>query len=173
MPKISIYVPDEMKVRMDAAESRANWSAHAQRAFSIELDHLEAITEIKSMTDVIERLRASKQKLAQASIADGRIAGREWAMQSAEYDELKRVAALNADLLLEIYQEPDIAARTIVIQAIVDDRDEARSILSRDSDTGDLFSIDQDMVDATLTQEWLAGFVEGVQAVLVEIADKI
>ena len=173
MPKMNIYVPDEMKARMDAAEKRANWSAIAQRAFDLELNHLEAITEIKSMTDVIARLRASKQKSAHASIADGRTAGRQWAMQRAEYSELKRVAALNADLLQEIYQEADLAARAIVTEAIVDDRDEAREILKRASDMAELFDVDEDILDATLTQDWLAGFVEGVQAVWEEIADKL
>ncbi len=173
MPKMSIYVPDEMKARIDEAGDRANWSGIAQRAFGVELNHLESVKEIGSMTDVIERLRASKEKNAEASINDGRKAGRNWAMRWAEYDALKRVAALNADLLLEIYEEPEIAARAIVIEAVVGDRDETRDILKRGSDTAELFSVDEDMIDATLTQEWLAGFVEGAQAVWYEIADKI
>ena len=125
------------------------------------------------MTDVIERLRASKEKYAEASIQDGRETGRDWAMQVAEYDELKRVAALNAGLLREIYQEGDFAARVIVAEAIVGDRDEAREILKGDSDTAELFNVDEDILPATLTQVWLAGFVEGVQAVWDEIADKL
>ena len=62
MPRVSIYVQDEMKARMDEADDRANWSGIAQRAFETELHHLEAVKEIKSMSDVIERLRASKQR---------------------------------------------------------------------------------------------------------------
>ena len=172
MPKISIYVPDEMKARMDEAGDRANWSAIAQRAFGVELNHLQSVKEIGSMTDVIERLRASKENSAQASIVDGRVAGRDWAKRAAEYDELKRVAALNADMLIEFYEEPD-APRAIVMEAIIGDRDEARDVFRQRSDTAELFSVDEDMLEVTLTQEWLAGFVEGAQAIWEEIADKI
>lgn len=173
MPKMSIYVPDEMKARIDEAGDRANWSGIAQRAFGIELNHLESIKEIGSMTDVIERLRASKEKYVEHSLEDGRESGRVWAMRVGEYGEIKRVAALNADLLRKIYQEPDTAVLMIVTEAIVGDRGEARDILRRASDTAELFSLDEDMIGTTLTQEWLAAFVEGVQAVWDEIADQI
>ncbi len=45
MPRVSIYVPGEMKARMDEAGDRANWSGIAQRAFETELHHLEAVKD--------------------------------------------------------------------------------------------------------------------------------
>ena len=92
MPNINIYVPEEMKVRMDAVEDRANWSAIAQRAFGFELARLEAVKEIKTMYDVIDRLRASKASLAEDQLRDGRAAGANWAKNEAEYNELRNIA---------------------------------------------------------------------------------
>ena len=95
MPKLNIYVPDEMKARMDAVEKSANWSAVAQRAFDLELKHLEAVKEIKDMSDVIERLRTSKARTVAEKAEEGREAGVNWAKHEAEYEELKRIAALD------------------------------------------------------------------------------
>ena len=173
MPKISIYVPDEMKARMDEADDRANWSAIAQRAFEIELGHLESAQEIGSMTDVIERLRASKEQSAKASQDDGRTAGQEWAKRSAEYEDLKRVAKLNLRDFYENFEDPDWTAREFVTTAIMGSHEEAKFILGDDAEMSACYGVDEDMVDATLTREFLVGFVEGAIEVWEEIKNQI
>ncbi len=95
MPKISIYVPDEMKARMDETDDRANWSAIAQRAFGVELNHIEAVKEIETMNDVIERLRESKQSSDESDQNVGRRQGQIWAKKYAAYDELRRLDGLD------------------------------------------------------------------------------
>ena len=174
MPKISIYVPDEMKARMDVAGQRVNWSAITQKAFECELGHVESVQEIKSMTDVIERLRASKEALAHDSKDYGRTAGQEWAKQYAEYDQLKRLARLNeGDIYNTSDDDPDWAAREIVTNTIVGDHEEAKDVLKSASGLAELYDIDEDMVDVTLTVDFLAAFVAGATEVWDEIKDKI
>ncbi len=170
MPKISIYVPDDMKARMDNADERGNWSGIAQQAFDLELTHLEAVKEIKTMTDVVERLRASKQKSTKSSHGDGRTAGREWAMHSAEYNELRRVAELDVN---DLYQGTDWAVRVIVTVAIVGDRSEANQMVRSDGDMADIYGVDEENVTASLTVDYLAGFVEGATEVWGEIKSEI
>ena len=87
-----------MKTRMDKAGDRANWSGIAQRAFGFELNHLEAVKEIKSMTDVIERLKQSKAAHINAELSDGRSAGVEWAKGFAEYGQLFVLAQVAEDI---------------------------------------------------------------------------
>jgi hypothetical protein len=97
MPKITIYVPDDLKAAMDAVESQQpNWSAFAQEAFRLECRRLANRKGSKGKMDtVVERLRASKQKFENEENAKGHAAGRAWAMQGAEYDELERLNALD------------------------------------------------------------------------------
>ena len=171
MPKINIYVSDEMKARMDTAEKSANWSAIAQRAFDVELNHLESIKEIKSMTDVIERLRSSKEKKAEELEKDGRKSGVDWAKNHAEFDELKRAAAINTSSLTPMYVDAsDDANREGVTKRILADlewdavgwEDQARAM-------ADLFLVDEDMLDSVVTTEFIEGFLEGAGDVWDEV----
>ncbi len=171
MPKMSIYVSDEMKARIDEAGDRANWSGIAQRAFGVELNHLESVKEIGTMTDVIERLRASKEKTAEASAEHGQTAGREWAKRSAEYDELKRVAAIDIDDIGAAID--DYSALEIVAMAITGDKAEVRTFIFDHEGLESIFGVDSDMLEMTLTAEWVEGFVQGAAAVWEEVANKI
>ena len=94
MARMSIYVPDSLKRRMDPLSDRVNWSGIAQAAFETEL-RLYPEWKEDQMTTVIERLRASKQKLSKNDLQWGIGAGQSWAENKAEYIELKRVAGLN------------------------------------------------------------------------------
>ena len=49
------------------------------------------------MSAVVERLRASKAKIEERERPEWTKFGREWAMQVAEYDQLKAVSALDLD----------------------------------------------------------------------------
>lgn len=102
MPRITVYVPDDLKASMDKAGDDLNWSAIAQHAIraAISIHHLQR--NPSDMTNVIERLRASKQDAEEASTASGRDCGATWARTTAEYGELNRiwdgVAASDVDL---------------------------------------------------------------------------
>ena len=174
MPKMGIYVSDEMKARLDQASEHANWSAIAQRAFNLELNHIQTVKEVKSMTDVIERLQASKEKAAANSEDDGRQVGQAWAMHRAEYDELKRVARLNTDDFFEYFlDDPDWGCRKIVAAAIKGGEDEANEVLKDEEETAEMFGLDPDEADVTLTREFLVGFVNGVTEVWEEVKDQL
>lgn len=86
MARMSIYVPDELKCRMDAVDS-VNWSSVAQSAFERELRlHVKPLEE--EMEAIIERLKASKAAQTDDVIAAGAEAGKKWAMETASYLDL-------------------------------------------------------------------------------------
>jgi hypothetical protein len=175
MPKINIYVPDEMKARMDEAEKSANWSAVAQRAFELELKHLESIKEIKSMTDVIERLRVSKQKKAEELEKAGRRSGVKWAKKHAKYDELKRAANINTSNLHEAYvDDVDDVNRTWVARQILADPElDAGSWETQNMAIAELFEVEEDMVESVVTTEFIEGFLEGAGDVWDQVKDEL
>lgn len=163
MPRISIYVSDEMKARIGKAGERANWSAVAQRAFDVELNHLETVKEIGSMTDVIERLRASKAKFVEQALVDGRICGAEWAKRRAEYDELRRIAEFNEDGLDQL---PGTDAAVRLYKLVIDEADPGNDALAA------FFMIDEEAMSG-ITPEFVEGFVEGARDVWEEVSDEL
>lgn len=94
MPKITIYVGDELKAEMDGFEPlNPNWSAIAQEAFNLECQRLKARKKgAGKMDKVIERLRASRDAEANQDKVAGDEAGRRWAMDTATHGQLKRLA---------------------------------------------------------------------------------
>ena len=111
------------------------------------------------MSDVIERLQASKENAAANSQDDGRHVGQAWAMRRAEYDELKRVAGLNTDDSYEnILDDPDWMCRKIVATAIAGGEDEANEVLRDKDEMAQVFGLEPDELDVTLTREFLMGF---------------
>lgn len=97
MPRVTLYVPDDLKTRMDAVGEALNWSAVAQRAFreAISTHHVEK--DHSDMENVIERLRASKERFEAAELEAGKRAGSQWAKAKAEYHELAAVADFDVD----------------------------------------------------------------------------
>jgi hypothetical protein len=89
MPRMTIYVADELKERMDQLGNRANWSAAAQRAFEQIVDR----ERWKQMTDGLERaterLRQSKAIYEEAEKQRGLKAGGKWALGTAGYGVLE------------------------------------------------------------------------------------
>jgi arginine/lysine/ornithine decarboxylase len=168
MPKVSIYVPDDMKARMDAAGERANWSAIAQRAFDVELFHIDAIKEIKTMTDVIDRLRASKEKFIQGELADGKKCGIDWAKKHAEYDELRVLTALT-DVGLPVAQgDPENGydlAYWLAQKVFEDER-------PGDDEIAALLQIDEEAVQG-VSREFVESFIAGATDVWDEIKNAI
>ena len=91
MPRITVYVPDDLKARMDGAGDNLNWSAITQHAIRKAIATQTLSRNPTDMTNVLERLRASKQRGEEGSAASGRRCGAEWARRFAEYKELRRV----------------------------------------------------------------------------------
>jgi len=122
MPKMTIYVSDDLKNEMDRAEAqKPNWSAIAQEAFDVECHRIANRKQgAEKMTEVIERLRKSKEKKSNQDRIDGHAAGRKWAMSRAEYDELEHLRGWEQQ-----YQVEDLAWDVAV--AIAGDSDEARN----------------------------------------------
>lgn len=97
MARMTIYVPDELKARMDRSGDRVNWSAEAQRAF----ERVLASEGWRNMTDEMEqavaRLGASKRTFEEGEQAAGTADGRHWAMKDAEYEELVRMRGVQEE----------------------------------------------------------------------------
>jgi hypothetical protein len=93
MPRLTIYVTEKLKARMDAVGDAINWSEVVRPAIEAAVatqEHLKG----QNMETTIERLRASKGKLGHEKWNQGQLDGHKWATGSAEYDELARVAEL-------------------------------------------------------------------------------
>lgn len=89
--RTTISVPSDLKKRMDKVKEPVNWSAVACLAFESKLGEIAARKEKKAMEDVIQRLRASKQKSDSELHIRGREAGIDWAKNNASFSELSKL----------------------------------------------------------------------------------
>jgi len=153
MARVSIYVPDELKGRMDKAGDAINWSEIARPAFLSAIAFHEH-REGQNMATTIERLRASKAQHFQHVTAGGGRDGRNWATNHAEYADLVRIAKIegvpnswSSALKSAIDPTDDIdwddAARYLRIEIGIDD------------------------------EEYYEAFVKGAQEVFAEVEDKL
>ena len=90
MPKITVYVPDQLAERL--TDATVNVSAICQEALTAELDRTDALRQL--YTD--DRLAAARQRLAETSVEteqdeyeNGKEDGREWAIEEATHRELR------------------------------------------------------------------------------------
>jgi hypothetical protein len=93
MARLAIYVSEELKARMDALGDRVKWSRIAQLAFEREVA-AATIPADPNLTQVIERLRATKVEDPHADLTRARERGRDWAMREANYQQLKEISGL-------------------------------------------------------------------------------
>lgn len=96
--RTTISIPEDLRARMDAIAEPVNWSAIACKAFESKVSEVLAKKKVRKMTDVINRLRASKRRSGDADYAEGMGHGRRWAMEDAEAAELERLARLRGEL---------------------------------------------------------------------------
>jgi hypothetical protein len=95
MARTTISIPDELKAEMDALGESINWSATAAEAFRAEVERgkvRRARTEGKQMNAALKRLKMSKAKHEAEAQDRGHKDGSKWAMESANYGELKNLA---------------------------------------------------------------------------------
>lgn len=102
MPRVTVYVSDELKSRMDAAGAALNWSAIAQSAFgeAVAAHHLRK--DPTNMDELVARLRTSKQRVIERDRTRGHENGKDWAVTRAEYDELERINSYEGDYNLDV-----------------------------------------------------------------------
>jgi len=91
--RTTISVPVDLRKRMNAVKD-VNWSAVACRAFESELAEIASRRVKKTMEDLIQRLRASKQESGNEQYKQGDAIGEEWATSVAEAQELGRLERL-------------------------------------------------------------------------------
>jgi len=159
MATLNISLPDELKMRMDATNE--NWSAIARRAFELQLNSTMKVGE--DMEAVIERLRASKQKIEQEQRPEWTKEGREWAMYFAEYDQLQRIVKLAN----EVANFPDADALLAALFVAMNEETPDRDVLL---EFGEALSGNEQR-QPTLDQ--LRWHLEGVQQVWNEISSKV
>jgi hypothetical protein len=97
MPKVNLYVSDDLKARMDDTGEAVNWSAVAQRAFREAISTHQIRKDRSDMEHVVERLRASKERYEERQLAAGNEVGTKWAKTQAEFFELVAVANFDPD----------------------------------------------------------------------------
>jgi hypothetical protein len=161
MPRVTLYVTDELKARMDEVRETVNWSAVAQGAFR----EAVAIHAVKrnptDMNEVIERLRASKARVEERSRESGKECGKTWAQQAAEYDELKRIAGY-----AKIKQVP-APVNLEAVQTLIDPEKEMTRYEWHD------FWQKHGDGDGDPNDAFAEGFVEGATEIYDEIADQL
>ena len=111
------------------------------------------------MQDVIERLRASKTEYLAAQTGEGKQHGREWAMLTASYDELRRIAPVQFG--------PEY--NNVPYWQVVDEALGNEALTLGEGFWGEL----QDELKAEPSDDYVEAFVEGVQEVWEEVVDKL
>jgi hypothetical protein len=155
MAKLNIYVPDELKQRMDAVGD-INWSDVARPSFYAALATHEQRRN-PSMENAIERLRASKEETIKQDELQGKRDGRHWAENSASYEELRRVAKIDLD---------DISDDMVhVLRNAVDPRHEMM-----DDEFRNIFG---DPAHIEMSDEYVEAFIEGAQEFWDEVEHKL
>lgn len=93
MATMNIYLPDELRERMRSHD--LNWSKVSADAIESAIN-IENLKGENPMQAQLERLRKSKESNEEREHAEGVAAGKKWALESAEYDELERVVEIDA-----------------------------------------------------------------------------
>ncbi|MBF2099050.1 MAG: hypothetical protein IGQ88_11840 [Gloeomargaritaceae cyanobacterium C42_A2020_066] len=170
MGRITVYVPDELKRRMDALGNEAPvWSHVAVAAFEakvaeINQKRLEAAREL-NMTTVLDRLKVSREKNMSSKKTRGYKDGYRWAATRAEVPVLEAVENLPEDFFLY-----DTAINTYnyaesLCMKVFEDEDCGRP------DVGLLLGIEDDKL--ARDRDYMEGFVDGAIALWKEVEAKL
>lgn len=93
MARVSIYVSDDLKARMDDSGDTINWSEVARAAF-LEALARNAYKRDLNMEHAIERLRVSRERYQQTAEGRAKDTARKWAATTASYEQLLRISEL-------------------------------------------------------------------------------
>lgn len=165
MPRVTVYVSDDLKARMDDIGESANWSGIAQRAFR-EATLTHAVRKEPTLSNVVERLRASKKQHAAQQEERGRKAGDSWARLEAEFTQLRGVARID-----DVDFDPDAMSgdEAAAFVYTVANPDDPRPL---SEELAGMLQVEEDEID-NVTPEYVRGFILGARAVWDEVSDKI
>lgn len=117
MLRIDIYVPEELKARMDAVGDAVDWSQVARLAFEDSLNRMDAGTDHAVARRAIQDLVTQEGGSAERDRDIGYDAGRDWATNAADHQELERLSRFE-------WQDHAIPPPIGVSAAILDSRAE-------------------------------------------------
>jgi hypothetical protein len=169
MAKMTIYVPDDLKRRMDGAEG-VNWSPLACKSFESELARLGRRKEVQVATEsVINRLRATKgqtkRAIAESDRDRGYEAGARWASDKATAPELERIEEAHAGEDLERHRT-QIQHMHIQLAALVTGK-------SNPAKSDRTFWDVAGPGVGRLSDDFVMGFIEGALDVWLEVRDDL
>ena len=169
--KQTIYVPDDLKSRMDAVEV-PSWSEIACNAFRRKLGELASQKKEQSMDTVIDRLRASKAEHESDSFASGKELGEDWATHNAEYAELKSLDTAQGTLPYGVVSHQyDTAPEDCVFEVLYpdeNDREHENVMAFRDA----IFGNEHADYENTNLEFW-SGFVDGALTIWLQVEAKL
>ncbi|MGH8502011.1 MAG: hypothetical protein ACREVE_05965 [Gammaproteobacteria bacterium] len=168
MARTTIYVPDDLRERMDQASEEVNWSQVACRAFEMKLGELATTKREKDMTDVIQRLRASKIEDEAELYTDGKDLGREWAKDTATWLQLKRVPASHDQMFRENLIDDGALGHWVACKIIGDNDADWQTINEFWSEV--VGEIDDARVN---DDDFIRGFVDGANEIYGEVASAV
>lgn len=159
MARVNIYVPPDLKARMDTVRRSTNWSEVVRPAIlsAVASDEQRKGTNMKTpdLNAVVERLRASKQKHLLEMAKSGRERGRSWACEKAEYEELRRV--------VDVAGGDDHDARD-GLKSAIDPQHTLNWIEFADA---------MGVEERDLSNEYAAAFVEGAAEIFDQVAPQL
>ena len=157
MPNITISIPADLAARLEAVKPNIeNLSRIAAACIEQEVKIQEAL-QLDPASAGIQRLRKSKASHRQNARTEGLEAGKFWALDDAEFDELERVASMDDfENLHSIEAEPLDFADAIASAALGPVDDPSLSLFRCKAQ--ELFG-EADLAAAPV--EFYEGFVEG------------
>ncbi|TWU39078.1 hypothetical protein Q31b_41600 [Novipirellula aureliae] len=106
--RTTITVPCELKKRMKRAGSLLNWSAIACEAFETKLEEIGPFEEITSIDGAVRRLKASTESEPATEAVhseSGAAAGRHWALNLANAEQLSALEEFHCEAADENWSE--------------------------------------------------------------------
>jgi hypothetical protein len=178
--RMSISIPEALKARMDRVREDVNWSSIACRAFEQKLGEIASRKERKNMTDLIERLRASKLQQESDLFKDGFEWGKEWAKNEATAKQLERLERMYNRLSTEPIHDwqrffrfdadrPYATYELFYFELAPDDKSRTQAAAREfwEHAAGD--DGDRDIQEG----EWVRGFAEGALDIWNHVKNKI
>src|SRR5215467_2777309 len=183
MARMTVYIPDDLKVRMDKTREEVNWSQLACAAFERKLGDMASRKAGKDMEDVIERLRASKQSSGYGGrFKAGFEVGRDWAREIAEAKELENLERFRDEAAKRTKYEKSwtgIFDLNIDHDYDYDSLPEALFHCIRPADDDDHSEAEEFWQGLAgdewedLSASWYRGFCEGALEIWVQVKDKL
>jgi hypothetical protein len=155
LARIAIYVPDELKSRMDTVDN-ANWSEIARPAFESAIATFQH-EKGKTMDSAIERLRASKRLQSQNDFLAGQQQGRTWTRDTASFAELRRLSRV-------LFPNDDYRGAGQALRTALDPVDD----MTGEEVFEDCFGEDEDITD-----DFVAGFITGAKDFFAEVKSQL